>query len=258
MSLPRTRPILRWPGSKSRLLPVILPKIPVHVCYCEPFAGGLAVLLAKERSAVEVINDQNSELIALYRSLQFHLPELLRQLDFFQASRKNMRDFTAQPGLTDLQRAARFFLRNRTSFGGDSKTFGVAKTAGGGVAFWRSKATVLLGEAHHRLDGVVVENVSYERCFDLYDSKDAFHFIDPPYVDAPTGAYDGWTQADMRRLRRRVDRLKGRWLLTINDSEDNRALFKDCRVEAVQTENKMGNRRTTKRRSFGELVITPA
>jgi DNA adenine methylase len=254
----RTRPILRWPGGKTRLLPAILPKIPPHVCYCEPFAGGLAVLLAKERSPVEVINDQNSDLIALYRSLQFHLPELIRQLDFLQSSRKNIKDFTEQPGLTDLQRAARFFLRNRTSFGGGMTSFAISKTRGGGAAFWRSKSTVLLGEAHHRLDGVVVENLPYDRCLENYDSKDSFFFLDPPYVNAPTGAYEGWTQRDAARFRRRVDKLKGRWLVTINDSQANRDLFSDCKVEMVQTSNQRVNQRKHKDRTFGELIITPA
>lgn len=254
----RTRPILRWPGSKSRMLPKLLPLIPPHVCYCEPFAGGMAVLLAKARSQVEVINDQNSDLIALYRSLQFHLPELIRQLDFLQSSRKNIKDFTAQPGLTDLQRASRFFLRNRTSFGGGMTSFAIAKTAGGGAAFWRGKATALLGEAHHRLDGVVIENLPYERCLENYDSKDSFFFMDPPYVNAPTGAYEGWSQQDARRFRRRLDRLKGRWLVTLNDSPENRDLFRDCKVEAVETANQRVNRRTSKSRTFGELIVTPA
>jgi len=254
----RVRPILRWPGSKSRLLPRILPLISPHTCYCEAFAGGLAVLLAKPRSQVEVINDQSCDLISLYRSLQFHLPELLRQIDYLQSSRKNLKDFCAQPGLTDLQRAARFFLRNRTSFGGGMNSFAIAKTAGGGAAFWRGKATVILGEAHHRLDGVVVENLPYERCLENYDSRESFFFLDPPYVDAPTGAYDGWTNKDARALRRRLEKIKGKWLVTINDSPDTRALFSDCRVEAVETVNQRSNRRTTKTRTFGELIVTPS
>lgn len=253
----RVRPILRWPGSKSRMLPRILPLIPPHVCYCEPFAGGLAVLLAKARSQVEVINDQNSDLIALYRSLQFHLPELLRQIDFLQSSRKNIRDFTEQPGLTDLQRASRFFLRNRTSFGGGMTSFAISKTVGGGAGFWRSRSTVLLGEAHHRLDGVVIENVPYDRCLDNYDSKDSFFFLDPPYVGSEVGAYESWTDKQVRGLRRRLEKVKGRWLLTLNESESNRALFADCTVEPVATLSHRSNQRIARGRTFGELIITP-
>lgn len=75
------RPILRWPGGKRRMLKRILPKITPHVCYCETFAGGLAVLLAKERSEVEIVNDLNGTLVALYRNLQYHLPALLAEMN---------------------------------------------------------------------------------------------------------------------------------------------------------------------------------
>jgi DNA adenine methylase len=87
----KAKPALRWQGSKRRLLKQILPKIKPHTCYCEPFAGGLAVLLAKERSPVEVVNDLNGELIALYRCVQYHLPELLRELGHLVSSREMLR-----------------------------------------------------------------------------------------------------------------------------------------------------------------------
>jgi len=78
----RTRPILRWPGGKTRMLKHLLPIVQAtpHVCYNETCAGGLALLMAKERSPVEVVNDVNGDLVALYRNLQFHLPEIVRQM----------------------------------------------------------------------------------------------------------------------------------------------------------------------------------
>lgn len=91
--------MLRWPGGKSRHLKYILPLIPSHHCYCEPFAGGLAVFLAKEPSRLEVINDQNGVLVALYRNAQYHVEEL-------------------QEGLTEIQRVARWLIRNKLSYGG--------------------------------------------------------------------------------------------------------------------------------------------
>ena len=48
------------------MLKYILPVIPQHDTYIEPFAGGLAVFLAKERAKVEVINDLNDEVSGFY------------------------------------------------------------------------------------------------------------------------------------------------------------------------------------------------
>ena len=255
--LQRVRPILRWPGGKSRMLKRILPMIPPHVCYCEPFAGGLAVLLAKERSSVEVVNDLNGNLVALYRNLQYHLPALLSELNWMFSSRQNLHDFIAQPGLTELQRAARFLLVNRTSFSGNMHSFAVVKTRVGGAAYDRALTGKLLQIAHKRLDKVVVENIPYERCFSNYDSTDSFFFLDPPYLNAATAAYKGWTEQQMREFRRRVEKLKGKWLVTINDSPLNRELFSDCNLEPVVTQNRLCNSRTHGDVKFGELIITP-
>ncbi|MDR3427842.1 DNA adenine methylase [Silvimonas sp.] len=253
----RIKPILRWQGGKSRLLKTILPLIPPHDCYCEAFFGGGAVLFSKERSSVEVINDLNGNLIALYRNLQFHLPALLGELDWLMASRQNLFDFIAQPGLTELQRAARFLLVNRTSFGGGMSSFGVAKTAGGGVGFHHEKIARLIGAAHQRLEGVVVENLSYERCLKNYDSPKTFFFMDPPYEDATNRAYAGWDKQQLTTFRRDVGKLKGNWIVTLNDSPFTRDLFSDCNLKPIVSENRAVNRRTHSDTKFGELVITP-
>jgi DNA adenine methylase len=251
------KPILRWPGGKRRMLKHLLPMIPEHTCYCEPCAGGLAMLMAKERSPVEVVNDLNGDLVALYRNLQYHLPELLRQIEFMFSSREMLKDFVAQPGITEIQRAANFFLKNRTSFAGNCKNFAVVRTEGGGSAFWRGKATDLLGQAHARLDGVTVEHLSYERCLELYDSKDTFHFIDPPYLNAPTGAYDGFSEQDIKNLRKHVGKLKGKWIVTIDDSPLARDLFQDCKLTAITTQSGTVNKRLSAGKTFGELIIQP-
>jgi len=256
MNTENAKPILRWPGGKSRMLKRILPLIPEHVCYCEPFFGGGAVLFNKPRASTEIVNDLNGSLVALYRNLQFHLPALLGELEWLQSSRQNLHDFIQQPGLTELQRAARFLLLNRSSFGGGMHSFGVAKTKGGGVGFDHQKIGVLLRRAHERLDGVVVENLPYERCLKNYDSKDTFFFIDPPYTNAPTEAYMGWTPDQMRQLRRNIGKLAGNWIVTVDDSPLNRELFKDCKVEAVSSQNRLCNNRTHSEVRFGELLIT--
>ena len=253
----RTKPILKWQGGKSRLLKYILPMIPPHVCYDEPFFGGGAVLFAKDRSNVEVINDINGNLVALYRNLQFHLPALLGELEWLFASRQNLTDFIAQPGLTELQRAARFLLVNRTSFGGGMRSFGVAKTKGGGVGFDHEKVSTLIDAAHKRLNGVVVENLSYERCLKNYDSADTFHFIDPPYQNATNGGYKGWDEKQLTTFRRDVSKLKGKWIVTLNDSPFTRELFSDCQLKPIVTQNGAVNRRIQGAKTFGELIITP-
>jgi DNA adenine methylase len=256
MEAKRTKPVLRWQGGKSRMLKQILPLIRPHVCYCEPFFGGGAVLFAKERSSTEVINDINGNLVALYRNLQFHLPALVGELEWLFAARQNLTDFISQPGLTELQRAARFLLVNRTSFSGNMSDFGVTKTKGGGIGFKHERIKELLLAANKRLDGVVVENISYERIFKNYDSAETQFFIDPPYENAPTGTYAGWDQNQLTTLAREVRRLKGNWIVTLNDSELTRKLFAGYKIKSFNTRNGSVNTRTHGQKMFGEILVT--
>ncbi len=252
----RIKPVVRWPGGKTRLLPHILPLIPEHTCYCEPFAGGLAVLLAKPRSKLEIVNDLNGDLVALYRCAQFHLDALVQEMEFLIASRRNLKDFVAQPGLTDLQRAARFLARNKMSFGGNMASYGVSKVSGGSATASRANVLTALRALNQRMDSVSVENLSYERMFENYDSPGTFFFIDPPYLDSKASAYRGWTADEMRAFAARVAQLQGAWIVTVDDSALNRELFGSYKFIATLSRNGCVNQRHAKnQRQFGELII---
>ncbi|MCW5559875.1 MAG: DNA adenine methylase, partial [Verrucomicrobiae bacterium] len=144
------------------MLAKLLPLVPDDArCYCEAFAGSAALLLAKPRHPVEVINDANRDLVALMRNAHYHLPALLEEMHWFIASRADLEDFKAQPGLTEIQRAARFLLRHRISFGADGASFAVTKTQNKG--FDRDGVSEALEVVRRRLNRVVVENLPYER-----------------------------------------------------------------------------------------------
>lgn len=250
----RTIPIVRWAGGKSRLLGKIVPRIPRHRTYVEPFAGGLAVLLAKPRSPVEVINDLNGDLVSLYRCAQWHLDALCAEVEFMLMSRRNVADLVAQPGLTELQRAARFLVLNRSSFAGGGKTYGVYRT---NAPPSRSNILALLRGLNARLDKVSVENYPYERVLALYDTPESFFFLDPPYLATNASHYAGWDQVQMQTFADRVLALRGTWIVTVDDSEFTRQAFKSCRITSVRTQNGALNRAKCSDATFGELIIQP-
>ena len=252
----KIKPILRWPGGKSRHLKDILPAITPHTCYVEPFAGGLAVLLAKERSKIEVVNDINQNIVALYRCAQFHLEALLREIEWQVAARAHFKDYRTNTGLTDLQRAARFLVLNRTSFAGSGTSFGVAKASGGGVGLDRKLIVERLTVLRTRLERVVVESVDWERCVRLYDAPETFFFIDPPYLNAAEIAYAGWNEAQMRHLADVLTTLKGRWMLTVDGSEFCQKLFARWNCRLIQTRNQATNVRISGKATFSELFVT--
>jgi len=249
----KVRPAIRWAGGKSRLLKWILPLIPKHVCYCEPFAGGLAVLLAKPRSQVEVVNDINGDLVTFYRCVRFHPDVLLTELEFVLNSREEFYDFRDQPGLTDIQKAARWFFRNKTGFAGSVDSFGVSPSVGSSS---RSARMETIRALSFRLDRVCIEHVSWEKCLALYDRPSTFFFLDPPYTDCRQDNYGSWTNTDVQSLRERLDKLRGKWLLTLNDTAAIRAIFADCKLAAVSRARGINNK-AGKRPLYHELIIRP-
>lgn len=250
------KPILKWPGGKSHLAKRLIELLPEHKCYCEVFAGGLALLLAKPLSKVEIINDLNQNLVTLYRVALFHSQALLDELTWHLSARDNIKDYMAQPGLTDLQRAARFLVRNHTSFAGSGTSFGVAKTKP--VKLDLDFLQERLKGLRTRLNGVTIENLPYERCLANYDSPATVFFLDPPYLNACPRAYEGWNAEQMTEFAERVKNLKGQWIVTVDSSDHNRDLFAGYQIRAIQTRNRASNVRTHGKLYFGEMIVTSA
>ncbi|MFZ2280531.1 MAG: DNA adenine methylase [Prosthecobacter sp.] len=246
-----TKPLIRWPGGKTRLLKLLLPLLRPHTIFVEAFAGGAALTLAKEPSKVEVINDINGELVNLYRHAQFHIDALVAEVEFTLNSRADLEALIEQPGLTGLQQAARYLLRNRLSFGGSGSSFAVTKQA------QPSRSAVLekLRAFNARLDKVAVENLPYERLIKNYDSPGTFWFFDPPYTVGDVDSYAAWDHERMVGFAEAVAGLQGDWLVTVNDTPENRCLFRGHEIRPVVTPSGAVNRRDRPDATFAELII---
>ena len=81
------KPIIPWIGGKRRLAKQIFNRMPEHRCYVEPFCGAAAIYFMKQPVKSEVINDINGELINLYRVINHHLEEFIRQFKWSLVSR---------------------------------------------------------------------------------------------------------------------------------------------------------------------------
>ncbi len=249
--------IFPWPGGKSWAAKYVLPLISKHTCYVEPFAGGLAILLAKEPSALEIVNDINSDLINFFRCAQFHRDELIKELQFVLNSREEFIALKQQRGLTDIQRAARWFRIQTLSFAGDGDSFAVQRKSGGGAARSRRALLDKLDALNDRLDRVVTEHLDWRHCLELYDSDETFFFVDPPYLGGQIKNYKAWGKADLEALRDCLVALKGKWLLTINDCEAARSLFQEMKIKPLTRQRGIANKSESTRQEYRELLISP-
>ena len=256
----RTLPILSWPGGKSRHLKRLLPHIPDGAGYIEAFAGGCALLLAKPRTKLEVVNDVNGDLVNLYRCAANHPDELARKLrELPPASREqiaNTRQLLQTRGcLTDIQRAALFLHLNKTSFGGSGTSLAVVRDPKGSAFIGTENLIGRVRAFQERFDKVVIEQLDYQRLLKNYDHPKNFIFLDPPYGVSDIANYDGWGEEQLTTFRDRVKALKSRWIVTLDDSPVNRALWKGFDIEFLRTRNGSGNQAVGPTRFFGELII---
>lgn len=249
-----TKPVLTWPGGKQKLLKHLLP-IPPHECYVELFAGGLAMLLAKEPSGVEVVCDTHADLVNLYRCARFHGEELDRELRLRINSRRDFQHARQHPGATDIQRAANWLFVAALCFGGEAASFGVVRKSGGGACTSMIKIREKLATLSARLERVIIEDIGWQRCLALYDSPDTLFFAEPPYVGGKIKLYSAWTQAQMTELASALRGIRGNWLVTVNDSPENRAAFAFGHITSFVRAHGVANRRAEDRRGFGELVV---
>lgn len=228
------QPVIPWIGGKRRLAKQILPMFPSHTCYVEPFCGGAALFFLKSMSHTEVLNDCNNELITLYRVIQHHLDEFIRQFRWSLVSRQMFEWLQVTPPetLTDIQRAARFFYLQKTAFGGKvaGQTFGTAATSPPRLNLLRIEET--LSQAHLRLQRCCIEHLDWQKCITKYDRPSTLFYLDPPYWQ--TEGYGVPFNMDQYEAMSRLMRsIKGKAILSINDHPDIRQVFKGLPADRV-------------------------
>jgi DNA adenine methylase len=218
---------LPWIGGKRRVAKRLAGLLPEHTTYVEPFCGGAQVFFHKRPSPVEVLNDLDGELVNFLRICQLHHPELVRLLKYSVPSRSWFSWFERQEPdvLTDVQRAARFFYLQKNSFAGRihgrNFHYAVEKPSNYNAA----RVPQLLKAVAERLNRVQIENWPYEKVIERYDRETTLFYIDPPYVKAPWYRFN-FTDQDFVLLAGRLQKIKGKFLLSINDCELSREAFK--------------------------------
>lgn len=236
---------LGYLGGKSRLAAKIIERIPPHTCYVEPFCGGAWVYFTKAPSKIEVLNDLDGELVNFWRVIRSHLPEFLRCLEYSIVSREEFhRDKEQEPRLlTDVQRAVRYYRLQRMGYGGKTtgRTFGTSCVRPS--SFNPTAAKAVLQETHQRLSRTFIEKLDACECIRRYDSPGTFYYIDPPYWDCETMYAVEFSKDDFLRLRDTLKAVKGKFILSLNDTPQIREIFKDFAIDSVSTKYSLGNSR---------------
>ena len=192
---------IRWFGGKGNVVAKLLPLVPPHRTYVEPYGGGASLLFAKNPSPVEVYNDLNQAVVDFFRVLRD--PELfarfyhLAALTPYSRYEWNYCKSTWRDVDDPVERAYRWFVMQRQGFsgrGGHGWGYAVGHSRRGlpgTVSNWLSTLSNL-PECAERMMRVQIECIDGVDCIAKYDTKQTFFYIDPPYPQATRsgGGYD--------------------------------------------------------------------
>jgi DNA adenine methylase len=225
---------LSYIGGKSRLAKQIVDMLPAHKTYVEVFSGGAQVLFHKQPSAVEVLNDLDGEIVNFFRVCQQHPDELIRYLKYMLVSRKwyELLKVTNPQTITDIQRAARHLYLLKGSFGAmvvkQNYHIHVIQPPG----FNLDKLPEKIVETHKRLARVQIECLPYEKVLKHYDRPETLFYLDPPYFGRSLYRYN-LSAEDFEKMAERLADLKGKFILSLNDVPEVRAIFHRFKIQSV-------------------------
>jgi DNA adenine methylase len=103
------KPPFTYFGGKTAIADRIAALLPAHEHYVEPFAGSLAVLLAKPPSPMETVSDLDGDLMNFWRILRDRPADLERACALTPHSRAE-HQLAYQPAGDDLERARRIWV----------------------------------------------------------------------------------------------------------------------------------------------------
>jgi len=244
---------IKWRGGKRNLRKSIIPLIPEHKCYVEPFFGAGWVFFGKEKSKVEVINDIDKNLITFFNTVKNDYEEFEKKLENYLISRDEfnyLKELDTKED--DLMTAYKFYYINKNSFGGDMSSFN---------AYYRDKPYLndnslkLLKKTHDRLKNVWIENQDYQAIIKKYDNKDTFFYLDPPYYNTNNGSYEFGKDIDFVEMRDLLKNIKGKFLLSTNENDYLKKVFKDFKISSIDVQYNM-SKSSEGRQKFGELLVS--
>ncbi len=263
--------MISWIGGKKALRNMIYPRMPAFERYIEVFGGAGWVLFGRQPAGeMEIYNDLNTNLVNLFRCVRLRPMELLEELGFFPLNARveffdlvkflKKEEFAypyleeqlavveryfagedaeilkailmAEGEMDDVKRAAAFFKVIRYSYGSSCTSYNCQPCD-------IRKSFYTIWEANRRLKDTVIENKDFEALIRSYDRTFAFFYCDPPYYEAESCYEKVFTKEDHERLRDVLSGIQGKFIVSYNDCQYIRELYKDYQIVAVSRLNNL-------------------
>ena len=228
-SLPQSRTsVLRYPGGKTRAVKTIRSFIPRIKTLVSPFLGGASVEISCAADGIEVFGaDAFAPVVNFWRHAQANPVLLSERVRTYRPLTRN-KFYRLQKRFmnlrNDMDRAAVFFVLNRSSFSGTTLSGGMSPNHP------RFNESAINRLRDFRADNLHVSCADYKDT--IRNHPNDFLYLDPPYANGERlygnkgNMHEGFNHEDL------YNELKGRngWLLSYNDHPQIRKLYDGFKI----------------------------
>ncbi len=231
---------LRYPGGKSRAVSQILPLIPNETeVVCSPFVGGASIELACVAAGLEVKGyDIFAPLVDFWQCLLDDPNKLADRVEEYHPLERTQfyalqRRFPVLENA--LERAAVFYVLNRSSFSG------ITLSGGMSIGHPRFNQSSMEKLREFATDNFTVKKADYRQS--IADNPDAFLYLDPPYLNGQKlygvkgDTHAGFNHESLKELLDQRDN----WILSYNDCPTIRKWYQDYPILRAGWKYGMGN-----------------
>ena len=244
----KKRALIKYHGGKHYLSPWIISLFPENykdMTYVEPYCGGANVLLNKEKSFIEVINDIDKDVMNIYRALRDEPKEIIRRLNLCKYCEETFERATKKTHFDDyLDNAVNEFILRRMSRGGLKKAFAWSERLRGGqpgdVNAWET-AIKALPDLAERLEEIYIFNLPALNVIKSFNLENTLLYCDPPYLHetrvSKTVYSSEMSTDDHIELAHSLNKFNGKVLISGYPSPLYNRLYKGWNVEKKKIAN---------------------
>jgi DNA adenine methylase len=220
------KPIIGRVGGKWYCCKKVLAHFPTdYDTDIEPFVGGGSIYFNSPKKENEIINDLDSDLVDLYKVCK----EKAFEIEAKTYTQEEYTRLKEEPTFDSRTKIINKIILTRLS------KFGIGNFKSSSPSI--STSFVNKYKQHHeRLQGAIICNKDYREIISTFDSPSSFFYLDPPYENSnKTVRCNLYTDIDLEELKQILTSIKGKFLLSLNDSERIRDLFKEFTIDIVPT-----------------------
>lgn len=257
----KTRPFLRYPGSKYNASKYIAPfwsSIEINE-YREPFLGSGAVFFKMPKAQTSWLNDIDHDLINSFKVVSN--PELrsqlIKKIEKITPSKELFEKLKEWKPTANIDKAYRYFVINRTAYSGimNLPNWGFHPTKSVQPDKWAER----LVQAGRKLEGKVkITSTSFLDVVNSPSNKKVWLFIDPPYykADQKRAYFHSFTHKDHMQLLEALKKTKYLFCLTYDNCEEIKELYSWANIYEIDWMYHTANSNVTTRKIGRELIIS--